>query len=62
MDMLETFNSFDVEVLAETQRILKLLGDNELIAIEQRNRATFCAKYCQQLQRRVKHQLVNEES
>ncbi|MTN82235.1 hypothetical protein GMB34_13800 [Turicibacter sanguinis] len=54
------FSLFDLEVLAETQRILKLLVDNELIAIEQRNRATFCAKYCDQLQRRV-IPLVNKE-
>ncbi|MDB8439128.1 hypothetical protein [Turicibacter sanguinis] len=56
------FSLFDLEVLAETQRILKLLVDNELIAIEQRNRATFCAKYCDQLQRRVKQQVINEQS
>lgn len=56
------FSLFDLEVLAETQRILELLVDNELIAIEQRNRATFCAKYCDQLQRRVKQQVINEQS
>lgn len=56
------FSLFDLEVLAETQRILELLVDNELIAIEQRNRATFCAKYCHQLQRRVKQQVINEQS
>ncbi len=39
MEHLETFNSFDLEVLAETKRILRLLTDNELVAVEQRNRA-----------------------
>ena len=60
MEPLETLNSFDLEVLGETQRILKLLIENELVAIEQRNRAAFCAKYCEQLQRRVRH-LRNQE-
>ena len=45
MESLETFNSFDLEVLGETKRILRLLIDNELVAVEQRNRAEFCAKY-----------------
>ncbi len=34
MEHLETFNSFDLEVLAETKRILRLLTDNELVAVE----------------------------
>ncbi len=59
MEHLETFNSFDLEVLAETKRILRLLINNELIAIEQRNRAEFCAKYCDQLQKRLYHLLNN---
>ena len=60
MEHLETFNSFDLEVLAETKRILRLLINNELIAIEQRNRAEFCAKYCDQLQRRVHNMMVEK--
>lgn len=59
MEHLETFNSFDLEVLAETKRILRLLINNELIAIEQRNRAEFCAKYCDQLEQRLYHLLNN---
>ena len=59
MEHLETFNSFDLEVLAETKRILRLLTDNELVAVEQRNRAEFCAKYCDQLQKRLYHLLNN---
>lgn len=60
MEPLETLNSFDLEVLGETQRILKLLIENELVAIEQRNRAAFCLRHCEQLQRRVRH-LRNQE-
>ena len=60
MEHLETFNSFDLEVLAETQRILRLLTENELVAVEQRNRAEFCAKYCDQLQRRVHNMMVEK--
>ena len=58
MEHLETFNSFDLEVLAETKRILRLLTDNKLVAVEQRNRAEFCAKYCDQLQHRLKNIIV----
>ena len=58
MEHLETFNSFDLEVLAETKRILRLLTNNELVAVEQRNRAEFCAKYCDQLQNRLKNIIV----
>lgn len=61
MEPLATLNSFDLEVLGETQRILRLLVDNELVAIEQRNRAAFCARYCDQLQRRVRHLVMKEE-
>lgn len=61
MEPLETLNSFDLEVLGETQRILKLLVDNELIAIEQRNRAAFCARHCNQLQRRVQNLVIKEK-
>ncbi len=56
------FNSFDLEVLGEIQRILRLLGENQLVSMEQRNRASFCEKYCHQLQRRVKQQVINEQS
>lgn len=59
MEHLETFNSFDLEVLAETKRILRLLTDNELVAVEQRNRAEFCAKHCDQLEQRLYHLLNN---
>ena len=62
MEHLETFNSFDLEVLAETKRLLRLLTDNKLVAVEQRNRAEFCAKYCDQLQRRVHHMMVEKSS
>lgn len=55
---LGTFHSVDLEVLAETIRILKLLTSNELIAVEQRNRAEFCARYCEGLQLRVKNLVV----
>lgn len=61
MEPLATLNSFDLEVLGETQRILRLLVDNELVAIEQRNRAAFCARYCDQLQRRVRQLVMKEE-
>ena len=57
MESLETFNSFDLEVLGETKRILRLLIDNELVAVEQRNRADFCAKSCDQLQNRLNHSI-----
>ncbi len=53
MTYLELLTSFDLEILAETSRILKLLKDNELVAMEQRNRADFCARYCDMLQERV---------
>jgi hypothetical protein len=59
MEHLETFNSFDLEVLAETKRILRLLTANELVAVEQRNRAEFCAKHCDQLEQRLYHLLNN---
>ena len=55
MKHLEQLNTFDFEVLGEIKRILRLLIDNELVAVEQRNRAEFCAKYCDQLQKRVNH-------
>ena len=58
MKPLETVHSFDIEVLAETKRILRLLINNELVAIEQRNRAEFCAKHCEQLERRLQ-QFIN---
>ena len=61
MEPLETLNSFDLEVLGETKRVLSLLVDNELVAVEQRNRAAFCARYCDQLQRRVMHRVMKEE-
>ncbi len=60
MEPFETFNSFDLEVLAETKRILRLLTTNELVAVEQRNRAEFCARYCDQLQLRIKHLTVEK--
>lgn len=41
---LGTFHSVDLEVLSETIRILKLLTNNDLVAVEQRNRADFCAR------------------
>ena len=56
MTYLELLTTFDLEILAETSRILKLLKDNELIALEQRNRADFCARYCDRLQERVTSQ------
>lgn len=59
MEHLKTFNSFDLEVLGEIKRILRLLKDNELVAVEQRNRAEFCAKYCDQLEQRLYHLLNN---
>ena len=62
MESLETFNSFDLEVLGETKRILRLLIDNELVAVEQRNRAVFCAKYCDQLQRRLNQSIIKKSS
>ena len=62
MEQLETFHSFDLEILAETKMILWLLSDNELVAVEQRNRAEFCAKYCDQLQRRVHNMMVEKSS
>ena len=37
MKQLEVIYPFDIEVLAETKRILRLLIHNELVAIEQRN-------------------------
>ena len=45
-------------MLAETKRILRLLMNNELVAMEQRNRAEFCAKHCEQLERRLQ-QFIN---
>ena len=60
MEHLETFNSFDLEVLAETKRILRLLTDNELVAVDQRNRAEFCAKYCDQLQQRLHYTIIKK--
>ena len=62
MKQLEVIYPFDLEVLAETKRILRLLTDNKLVAVEQRNRAEFCAKYCDQLQRRVHHMMVEKSS
>ena len=35
MKQLEVIYPFDIEVLAETKRILRLLTHNELVAIEQ---------------------------
>ena len=58
MKQLDVIHSFDIEVLSETKRILRLLINNELVAIEQRNRAEFCAKYCEQLERRLQ-QFIN---
>ena len=58
MKQLEGIHSFDIEVLAETKRILRLLTDNELVAVEQRNRAEFCAKHCDQLEQRLQ-QFIN---
>ena len=62
MKQLEVIYPFDIEVLAETKRILRLLIHNELVAIEQRNRAEFCAKHCDQLEQRLYHLLgiINE--
>lgn len=62
MKQLEVIYPFDIEVLAETKRILRLLIHNELVAIEQRNRAEFCAKYCDQLERRLNHTIINKHS
>lgn len=53
MNHLENIYSFDLEVLGEIKRILGLLTDNELVAMEQRNRAEFCVRYCDQLQYRL---------
>lgn len=53
MKPLETVHSFDLEVIGEIKRILGLLTDNELVAVEQRNRAEFCVRYCDQLQYRL---------
>ena len=58
MKELDRIHLFDIEVLAETKRILRLLTNNELFAIEQRNRAEFCAKHCEQLERRLQ-QFIN---
>lgn len=58
MTYLELLTSFDLEILAETSRILKKLKDNELVAMEQRNRADFCARYCDRLQERVESHVV----
>ena len=58
MKKLDQIHGFDIEVLAETKRILRLLTNNELVAMEQRNRAEFCAKYCEQLERRLQ-QFIN---
>lgn len=58
MTYLELLTTFDLEILAETSRILKLLKDNELVAMEQRNRADFCARYCDMLQGRVENHVV----
>lgn len=60
MKQLEVIYPFDIEVLAETKRILRLLIHNELVAIEQRNRAEFCAKYCDQLQRRLHYTIIKK--
>ena len=59
MKPLEGIYLFDIEVLAETKRILRLLTNNELVAVEQRNRAEFCAKHCDQLEQRLYHLLNN---
>ena len=59
MKQLEVIYPFDIEVLAETKRILRLLIHNELVAIEQRNRAEFCAKHCDKLEQRLYHLLNN---
>lgn len=56
MTYLELLTTFDLEILAETSRILKLLKDNELIAMEQRNRADFSARNCDRFQERVMSQ------
>ena len=61
MESLETFNSFDLEVLGETKRILRLLIDIELVAVEQRNRAELCAKYCDQLQRTMNQTIIKKK-
>ena len=58
MKKLEQIHGFDLEVLAETKRILRLLMNNELVAMEQRNRAEFCARHCEQLERRLQ-QFIN---
>lgn len=58
MKKLEQIHGFDIEVLAETKRILRLLMNNELVAMEQRNRAEFCARHCEQLERRLQ-QFIN---
>ena len=58
MKDLDQIHGFDIEVLAETKRILRLLTNNELVAMEQRNRAEFCAKHCEQLERRLQ-QFIN---
>lgn len=58
MKKLDQIHGFDIEVLAETKRILRLLTNNELVAMEQRNRAEFCAKHCEQLERRLQ-QFIN---
>lgn len=58
MKELNRIHGFDIEVLAETKRILRLLTNNELVAMEQRNRAEFCARHCEQLERRLQ-QFIN---
>ena len=58
MKKLNQIHGFDIEVLAETKRILRLLMNNELVAMEQRNRAEFCARHCEQLERRLQ-QFIN---
>ncbi len=58
MKKLDQIHGFDIEVLAETKRILRLLMNNELVAMEQRNRAEFCARHCEQLERRLQ-QFIN---
>lgn len=58
MKELNQIYGFDIEVLAETKRILRLLMNNELVAMEQRNRAEFCARHCEQLERRLQ-QFIN---
>ena len=60
MKQLEVIYPFDIEVLAETKRILRLLIHNELVAIVQRNRAEFCAKYCDQLQQRLHYTIIKK--